>query len=97
MCIRDRCSFHYYAGGGHPSEFILPFQFAAIYGCLLYTSTRGEHAPCRIPGVGGDGFRRDAGFPVHHGGTRDFHQLARSVVGVVRPDAVFIDFPQRCV
>lgn len=31
------CSFHYYAGGGHPSEFILPFQFAAIYGvCRLY-------------------------------------------------------------
>ena len=57
--------------------------------------TRGEHAPCRIPGVGGDGFRRDDGFPVHHGGTRDFHQLARRVVGVVRPDAVFIDFPQQ--
>ena len=56
---------------------------------------RGEHAPCRIPGVGGDGFRRDDGFPVHHGGTRDFHQLARRVVGVVRPDAVFIDFPQQ--
>ena len=57
--------------------------------------TRGEHAPCRIPGVGGDGFRRDDGFPVHHGGTRDFHQLARRVVGVVRPDAVFGGFPQQ--
>ena len=49
----------------------------------------------RIPGVGGDGFRRNDGFPVHHGGTRDFHQLARRVVGVVRPDAVFIGFPQQ--
>ena len=57
--------------------------------------TRREHAPRRIPGVGGNGFRRDDGGPVHHGGTRGFHQLARRVVGVVRPDAVFVGFPQQ--
>ena len=37
LILYSMCSFHYYAGGGHPSEFILPFQFAAIYGvCRLY-------------------------------------------------------------
>ena len=79
--------------GSHPPQQVVLRAFLGSHRPRVLT--RGEHAPCRIPGVGGDGFRRDDGFPVHHGGTRGFHQLARRVVGVVRPDAVFIDFPQQ--
>lgn len=34
------CSFPYYAGGGNPSQFLLPFQFASIY--YLYRLRKGE-------------------------------------------------------
>lgn len=37
LIVYSMCSFHCYAGGGHPAEFILPFQFAAAYEvCRLY-------------------------------------------------------------
>ena len=54
-----------------------------------------QHTPLGVPRVGGDGFRRDDGFPVRHAGAGCFHQLSCRVVGVVRSDAVFINTPQQ--
>ncbi|VYT03799.1 Uncharacterised protein [Akkermansia muciniphila] len=79
--------------GSYPPQQVVLRAFAGRHGPRI--PTRREDAPRRIQGVGGDGFRRDDGFPVHYGGTRGFHQLARRVVGVVRPDAVFINVPQQ--
>ena len=80
-------------GGGCSAKKVVGGAF--LRGHRPRVPARGEHAPPRLPGGGGNGFRRDDGFPVHHGGTRGFHQLARRVVGVVRPDAVFVGFPQQ--
>ena len=79
--------------GSYPPQQVVLRAFAGRHGPRI--PARREDAPRRIQGVGGDGFRRDDGFPVHYGGTRGFHQLARRVVGIVHSYTIFINVPQQ--